>query len=120
MRPSRHQVHELRALIVDAAAQVPSIGPLEESVKWGQPSFAPKRANVGSSVRIEERANGDHALMFICTTGLVDQFRDLYSDVLTFDGKRAIVLPQGAMPDREALQHCIQLALTHKLRKRVA
>jgi hypothetical protein len=116
--PSSDRFKALKALIREAAREVPDIGPLEESMKWGQPSFAPAKANIGSSVRIEARAGGDHALMFICTTGLVEEFRTLYTGSLTFEGNRAIVIPAEDLPDPDALKHCIQLALTHKLRKR--
>lgn len=116
--PSPDRFKELKALIHEAAATVPDIGPLEESLKWGQPSFAPAKPNVGSSVRLEQRDDGSHALMFICTSGLVEEFRTLYGDRLACEGKRAIHIPEGPLPDRAALTHCIQLALTHKLRKR--
>ena len=116
--PSSGRFETLKALIHEAAREVPDIGLLEETVKWGQPSFAPVKPNIGSSVRIETRADGDHALMFICTSGLVDEFRTFYADTLHFDRKRAIVIPAAELPDRDALKHCIQLALTHKLRKR--
>lgn len=111
-------VAPLRALIVEAAADVPEIGPLVESLKWGEPSFTPRKANIGSSVRIAARENGDRALMFICHTNLVEEFRALYPDRLSFEGNRAIVLPSGVEPDLDALRHCIALALTYKLRKR--
>ncbi len=117
MQPSISRFDALKSLILEAAAEQPQIGALEESVKWGQPSFAPTAKNVGSSVRLEARDDA-HALMFICTTGLVEEFRTLYGDTLQLEGKRAIVIPDGPLPDEVALKHCIQLAFTHKLRKR--
>ena len=56
--------------------------------------------------------------MFICHTNLVEEFRALYPEALTYEGNRAIVLAKDDEPDREALAHCIALALTYKLRKR--
>lgn len=111
---------ELKALIHEAASGNPEIGPLEESLKWGEPSFTPVRRNVGSSVRIAERGGGDLALMFICHTNLVEEFRELYPAQLAFEGNRAIVIAKGDRPDREALSHCIALALTYKLRSKRA
>lgn len=108
----------LKALIHEAAARTPGVGPLAESLKWGEQSFAPVKANIGSSVRIRSRDNGDLALMFICHTNLVDEFRALYPDTLTFEGNRAIVIEAGKPADEAALSHCIALALTYKLRKR--
>ena len=115
---SKDQFEALKTLILAAAQSAPEIGPLEESTKWGQPSFAPLKRNIGSSVRIELRDNGDAALMFICTSGLVDEFRELYEEQLTFEGKRAIILPDGRIDERNALTHCIQRALNHKLRQK--
>lgn len=109
---------DLEQLIRTAAAQTPEIGPLEESLKWGERSFTPAKRNVGSSVRIQPRENGDVALMFICHTNLVEEFRALYPDALEFEGNRAIVLRGEGVHDSKALSHCIALALTCKLRKR--
>ncbi|MCC0028746.1 MAG: DUF1801 domain-containing protein [Brucellaceae bacterium] len=108
----------LRALIAETARETDGVGEIAESVKWGEPSFAPARPRIGSSVRLQERANGDVALMFICHTGLVERFRDLYGDTLTLEGNRAIVLsPDEALPV-DALKHCIAMALTYHLGKR--
>lgn len=109
---------DLKSLIHRVAAATPEIGPLEESLKWGEQSFTPARRNVGSSVRIAERSDGGLALMFICHTNLVDEFRELYPVALTYEGNRAILIAADAEPDRQALEHCIALALTYKLRKR--
>ncbi|GAB5463798.1 DUF1801 domain-containing protein [Hoeflea alexandrii] len=110
---------DLKTLINQVAEATPEIGPLEESLKWGEQSFTPLKRNVGSSVRIAPRPDGKLALMFICHTNLVDEFRGLYPDALTYEGNRAIVLSPGIDADREALKHCIALALTYKLRKRM-
>ena len=106
---------DLKSLIHRVAEERPEIGPLEESLKWGEQSFTPAKRNVGSSVRIARRNDGGLALMFICHTNLVDEFRGLYPDALNYEGNR---LASDAVPDREALEHCIALALTYKLRKR--
>ncbi len=108
----------LRALIAETARETPGVGGIAESLKWGEPSFAPARPRIGSSVRLQERANGDVALMFICHTGLVDRFRERYGDTLTLEDNRAIVVsPQNDLP-ADALKHCIAMALTYHLAKR--
>ena len=108
----------IRALIKRAAAETEGVGPLVESLKWGEPSFTPKKPRIGSSVRIQARDNGDVALMFICHTNLVEEFRTLYDGRLRFEGNRAIVLPSGEPVDEKAVRHCIALALTYHRRKR--
>ncbi|MEL6202698.1 MAG: DUF1801 domain-containing protein [Pseudomonadota bacterium] len=115
---SSARFEELRSLIMQAAAAAPEIGTVVETLKWGQPSFASGKPNIGSSVRIEQRDNGHFALMFICTSGVVDEFREIYPDQLEFEGNRAISIPAGDLENKAELKHCIQLALTSRLRKR--
>ena len=107
---------ELKALIFETAAQSPEIGQLEESLKWGEPSFTPKKRNVGSSVRLAQRDDGV-ALMFICTTKLVGRFKEIYPDEFAFEGGRALVFKEGNALPVEPLKHCIGMALTYKLKR---
>jgi hypothetical protein len=107
----------LRDLIIAAAAEQPVIGPLEESVKWGEASFTPVRKNTGSSVRIQPRKNGDVALMFICTTGLVERFAEIYPGLFKTEGKRALVFSEDAKIPGTEIKHVVAIALTYKLPK---
>ena len=107
---------KLRVLIFEAASEQPIIGPLEESVKWGEASFTPVRKNVGSSVRIQPRKNGDVALMFICTTGLVERFAETYPGVFNVEGKRALVFSKSAIIPNAETKHAIAMALTFKVK----
>ncbi len=107
---------KLRTLIFAVAAEQPLIGLLEESIKWGEASFTPQRKNVGSSVRIQPRKNGDVALMFICTTGLVERFVEVYPGLFNVEGKRALVFKgDKSIPEIET-KHAIAMALTHKVK----
>ncbi len=105
-------------MIAMAAEETRGVGAIAETVKWGNPSFTPEKPKIGSSVRLENRAGGDMALMFICHTGLVDEFREIYADVLTFEGNRAIVLRANEKLPENELRHCVALAFTYHLRKR--
>ncbi|PWW01584.1 uncharacterized protein DUF1801 [Hoeflea marina] len=116
--PLRDRLLALRALVFDTAASRPEIGPLLESLKWGEPSYTPERRRVGSSVRLGARTDGSVALCFICHTNLVETFRGLYSDDLCFEGNRAIICAPDAPLAAEPLGHCIALALTWHLRSR--
>ncbi len=100
-----------RRLIAEAASQAGV--EIAETRKWGQPSFAPVKPRIGSSVRIEHRANGDLALMFICHTNLVERFRDIHGDRLALDGNRAILLQPGAPTHEDEIRHCIAMAFRY-------
>ena len=69
---------------------------------------------MGSSVRLGSRAGDRVAQLFICHTGLVDRFREIYPR-LDDEGNRAIVV--GADMPIEPLRHCVTMALTCFLRK---
>lgn len=60
------------------------------------------------------------ALFFICTSGLVEEFRDIYPNTFDYHGNRAITLRDGIEDVREELRHIIALALTMKLRRKRA
>ena len=115
---NRAALRPLRRMILEIAASVPEIGALCESLKWGEPSFSPERRGIGSSVRLAPRADGKVSMHFICHTGLVDQFRALYSGKLDFEGNRTIIVdPAGPIPEEE-LRHCIAKALTYHLARK--
>ncbi|MGI9356768.1 MAG: DUF1801 domain-containing protein, partial [Rhizobiaceae bacterium] len=60
------------------------------------------------------------ALFFICTSGLVEEFRGIYPDTFAYHGNRAITLRGGINDVHEELHHIIALALTMKLRRKRA
>lgn len=107
----------LRELVFEAALETPSIGPLVETLKWGEPAYLPARPKTGTTVRINrlKGASGRTAVFFHCQTTLVSTFRELYPDRFEFDGNRAIILRSGRCLPRRELKHCIALALTYHL-----
>ena len=110
----------MRDLILRTAEETPGVGAVEEDLRWGQPSFLTLESGSGSMIRIDGFRNDASkvAMFFHCQSGLVDEFRALYSDKLTFVGQRAIELRVGERLPTAALKHCIALALTHHLRKK--
>jgi hypothetical protein len=116
----RAKLLQLRRLIFDTAQETEGVGGLEETLKWGQPSYLTPHSKSGSTIRIDRvKAEPDQvALYFHCQTNLVATFRELYPQELRYDGNRAIVLDvKGAVPE-PALRHCISLALTYHLKAR--
>ena len=49
----RDKLLSLRDLIFDQAALIPSVGPLSESLKWGQPAYHPVANRIGTTVRLD-------------------------------------------------------------------
>lgn len=111
----------LRAMILTTAEQIDGVGPLEETLKWGQPSYLTTQTGSGSTIRIDrEKADGRIAIYFHCQTDLVATFRELYPAQMTYGGNRSILFNASAKIPVKALRHCIGLALTYHARKNPA
>jgi hypothetical protein len=109
---------DLRANILDVADAVRAVGRVEESLKWGQPSYRPVSPSIGTTVRIGPMPNSEteYALFFHCQTSLAADFDDLYPGLFRIEGNRALVFSVGEVPPDMPLRHCIALALTYHLR----
>ena len=120
-RPIQAKLLALRRLIFDTADTTEGVGALEETLKWGQPSYLTAESKSGSTVRIDQvkAEAGRYAVYFHCQTNLVETFRELYPD-LRYGGNRSILLDAGEKLPEKALRHCIALALTYHARKRKA
>lgn len=116
----KRRLLHLRDLIFETAAQIEAVGELEETLKWGQPSYLTATSKSGTTIRIDRiKANPDRYGMFVhCQTSLVETYRELYPDRLKFDGKRGIIFEENEkIPDKE-IRNCIALALTYHLNNR--
>ena len=115
----REKLLHLRRLIFEAAATTDGVGALEETLKWGQPSYAAVQTGSGSAIRIDRvRANSrQYAMYFNCQTDLIATFRELYPEEFAFGGNRSILFDGDAPIPDQALRHCVSLALTYRLRK---
>ncbi len=106
----------LRELIYEVAADEKSVGEIEETLKWNEPSYLTKN---GSTIRIDWKASEPekYSIYFNCNTKLVPTFRELFSDRFSFEGNRAIQFNRNDTIDVEALKYCILLSLTYHRRK---
>ncbi|MBO6675146.1 MAG: DUF1801 domain-containing protein [Rhizobiales bacterium] len=114
--PSRTRVLQLRDLVL-AEAAARGIAPLEETLKWGQPSYLPGRA--GTTIRLgADETTGGAKLFVHCQTTLVDDWRSRFGNRLAYEGNRAVLIdPEGPLPTEE-LSLCIGAALTYHSSKR--
>ena len=116
---TRAKLMFLRQLILDVAAETQGVGPLEETLKWGQPSYLTTKSRSGSTIRIDsiKSRDGGYAMYFHCQTTLVDTFREMYRGEFEFEGNRCIVFDESDEIPVQELSHCISLALTYHLGK---
>jgi hypothetical protein len=102
----------IRQLILEVARENKEIGVLEETLKWGEPSYLSKK---GSTVRIvwKHSKPDKYMIYFNCKTRLVDTFKEIYGDVFIFEGNRAVVFDLDQHIPIDELKHCILLSLTY-------
>ena len=114
------RLRRLRDLIRETARETDGVGPLEETLKWGQPSFLTSESGSGTTVRIDRlKSRPDEYGLFVhCQTSLLDTYRQLYPDDLTFDGNRCLRFRVDEEPPEDVLRHCIALARTYHRNKR--
>ncbi len=103
---------QLREIVFSVAEEF-DLGEIEETLKWRELSYKSKN---GSPVRMDWKLKTPnwYFLFFHCQTKLVDTFRELYSEVLEFEGNRAIVLHVETDLPNNAIRHCIELAMRYK------
>ena len=116
----RPELLTLRQFILDTADATPGVGAIEETLKWGQPSYLTSESRSGSTIRIaptRPKSTHDYAMYFICHTNLVANFELLFGAVLTYEGKRALLFSVGADIPENELRECVAMALTYHLTK---
>lgn len=118
-KPVKAGLRALRRLIFDTAKATDGVGALEETLKWGQPSYLTAETGSGSTIRIDhvKAQPGQYAVYFHCQTNLVETFRELYPE-LRYSSNRAILLDAADKLPEAELRHCVGLALTYHLGKR--
>ncbi len=112
----RQKLIFLRHLVLETASETDAVNQLEETLKWGEPSYLTKK---GSTIRMgwKKSKPDEYALYFNCKTKLVDTFKELYRDKFQFEGNRAIVFDRNDKIPIVELKHCILLSLTYHSRK---
>lgn len=114
----RERLMVLRQFILECAASM-DVGEIEETLKWGEPSYLTPKTKSGSTIRIDwKKAHpGQYAIYFKCTANLVPIFRDKYAHCFKFEGNRSIVFQLDEDVPPKELMTCIALALTYHRNK---
>lgn len=102
----------IRALILETANEIEMVKELEETLKWGEPSYLAKK---GSTIRIDWKPKkpDQYAIYFKCTSKLVTTFKEIYPKEFKYETTRAIYFNLDDKVPEKKLKHCIELALTY-------
>ena len=109
-----HLLH-LRDLVLDTAAKTDGVGQLEETLKWGQPSYLTNKSKSGTTIRIDHDPSeaGKYGMYVHCQSKVVETAEAAYPTELNYEGTRAIVFHAGESVPEAAVRHFIELALTY-------
>jgi hypothetical protein len=112
----RSKILSLRKLIIEAVQEMEGVSTLEETLKWGEPSYLTKH---GSTLRMDWKPKfpGQYAMYFKCTSKLVETFKRVFDNKFEFQGNRAIVFQMEEEIPEEELKSCIRATLAyHKVK----
>lgn len=113
----RTKLSFLRSLIIETAEENKTISELEETLKWGEPSYLTKQ---GSTLRIDwkEKTPDQYAMYFKCTSKLIPTIKELFGDAFNYENTRAVIFKMDEDIPIKKLKHCIDMALTyHKIKQ---
>lgn len=113
----RKKMIALRELILETAKELEGVTSLEETLKWGEPSYLTKH---GSTLRMDWKAKtpNQYAMYFKCTSRLVKTFRVIFENTFDFEGNRAIIFQIDDQIPKNELKKCIKATLTyHKVKE---
>ncbi|NME71313.1 DUF1801 domain-containing protein [Flammeovirga aprica] len=112
----KQKMHFLRTLVIETAEEMENVASLEETLKWGEPSYVTKH---GSTLRMDWKSKtpDQYAMYFQCSSRLVETFQSVFGSTFQYEGKRAIVFDLDQEIPIDALRSCIKATLQyHKVK----
>ena len=105
----------LRDLIFDVAAQTPQAGPIEETLRWGQPAYLTSQSKTGSTLRIGVMKTGEAAIFAHCATTIISTYAATFPEMDRIEGNRAVVFSSADDIVPKRLRLLIRHGLTYHL-----
>lgn len=112
----RDKMQFLRELVIETAKEIPELENLEETLKWGEPSFVSKN---GSTLRMDwkKKIPNQYQMYFKCTSRLVETFRIVFGNFFEYEKNRAIIFKLDQEIPIQELKQCIKATLIyHKVK----
>lgn len=112
--PARRSFSTIRHIVLDVASRT-GVGTLEETLKWGQPSWLPRKKGVGATLRCNWSAKRpDHISLFVhCGSRIIEMIQPLYPTSFQYEGQRGLHMVLDDPLPIDAIDHCVALTLTY-------
>lgn len=111
---ARQGMLKLRELILSIGNDLPEIGTLTETLRWGQPAYITSR-RAGASLRLGIPKTGGFALYTHCQTSLIADFAAAFTNMDSVEGTRAIHFTNASQIDPIRHGMLIKSILTYHL-----
>jgi len=111
---TRGPLEVARKIILETASELDQIDQMDESLKWGQPSYAPT-PKTGTPIRLGVTKSGEPTLFVHCQTTLVSDLEADNAHGLQTIDNRAVVLPKTDLNAHQGLRNFVKAALTYHL-----
>ena len=115
---ARQKLLKIRGHILSTAAEF-ELGDIEETLKWGEPSYVTHSPKTGTTIRLSQLKSSEkeYGLFVHCQTTLIEEFRVAYPD-LRYDKNRGLLFDSQQPIQSKVIKQFIYLALTHHIRKK--
>jgi len=113
---ARDGMVRLRALILATAADLPQIGRLEETLRWGQPAYLTPDTKAATTLRLGVPKAARFALFVHCRTSLISDFTAAFPARDRIEGTRAVLFDDPTQIDPKRHGWLICQALTYHLK----
>lgn len=117
---ARTKLLRLRELLLKTATNIPEVGPIEETLKWDQPSYLTSKTKTGSTIRFGWSAKSPSfvSVFFNCKTTIIDTCRDKFPNELEYVGNREVRIPLNETISEDAISQCFAIALMYHKNKK--
>ncbi|PCJ07210.1 MAG: hypothetical protein COB16_12090 [Rhodobacteraceae bacterium] len=114
---ARRGLLALRALIFDIAAELPAVGRVEETLRWGQPAYLTPDSKSGSTLRLGVPKGARFGVFVHCQSQLIPEYLTTFPAWDRVEGTRAVLFDRAS--EVEPLRHgwLIKRALTYHIRE---
>ena len=115
----RKRLLDVRKLIY-RTAEADGVGPLTETLKWGEPAYLTEASGSGTTVRlgVPRATKGQCAIFVNCRTTLIESFRNQFPEEFDYQGNRALLIDLSKPSPEKPLAMCVSMALNYHRRKR--
>ncbi len=111
---ARQKLLAIRQIIFDYSRKCETIGDIEESLKWGVPSYVAKSPKSGTPIRLQWKSDTAQYGVFVhCQTTLIADFKDQYPSDFKYEKNRGILFHENDVFSEVLLKEFLKRALLY-------